>query len=79
MAHRPHLGNNLSRFEYLDSITNANIQAINKILIVEGCSLYLGTAKLYRLNTAVGVIRPVRPTDSSIFSNLVSFSSGGYL
>ena len=29
--------------------------------------------------TAVGVMRPVRPTESSILRMTVSFSSGGYL
>ena len=49
---------------------------------IDRLQLYLDTLVPQRRTgskIAVGVIRPVLPTDSSISSRVVSYSSGGYL
>ena len=57
----------IGRFLFLIRIQNSATAQIPKKITRTGS------------NTAVGVILPVLPTESSIFNSLDSFSSGGYL
>ena len=52
MIYGAHLGNDFPGLEHADGIPNPDIQLINKILVVQGCPLYLGTAKLHRLKNS---------------------------